>query len=132
MFPSANLLLLAAAGCLLYLGWSDVHTRLLPNRWVLLYTLLFFPAQALLAPGWAIFGGHLLIGIIAFVVLALLFALNAMGGGDVKLGAAVFMWAGPQGALTALIITAWLGGLLGIIGWLPDRAVLRRLTNLKV
>lgn len=120
-----SLLFTVALFCLLYLGWSDLRTRLLPNKWVLAYALLLIPTLFLRQPDWAQLGGHLGVGIIAFFVFLLLFIANAMGGGDVKLGAAVFLWAGSANWLPVLLITAWVGGGLAILGWLLDRRVLQ-------
>lgn len=115
---------LITAGCLCVLGWFDLRARLLPNKWVLAYALLLLPALWLGGQS-AIQGlAHLGVGVVAFVVLLLFFILNAMGGGDVKLGAAVFMWAGVGDWLPALLITAWLGGLIAVAGWLLDRPLI--------
>jgi prepilin peptidase CpaA len=49
-----------------------------------------------------------------FGVGALAFAAGAMGGGDVKLAAAVALLAGPALILDFIIVTAMVGGLLGL------------------
>lgn len=51
----------------------------------------------------------------AFVVLAGLFAMGAMGGGDVKLLAALALWIEPSWFLKLLVVMALLGGVLTII-----------------
>src|SRR5579872_5048215 len=51
-----------------------------------------------------------------------------MGAGDVKFFAAAAAWLGPRGALGAALITALLGGLIGI-GWLAARAIARKKTG---
>ena len=51
----------------------------------------------------------------AFAVLAGLFALRAMGGGDVKLLTALALWIAPQHFLWLLVVMALLGGLLTIV-----------------
>jgi len=51
-----------------------------------------------------------------------------MGAGDVKFFAAAAVWLGPRGALGAALITALLGGLIGI-GWLAARAIARKKTG---
>ncbi|MFT0533433.1 prepilin peptidase [Castellaniella hirudinis] len=119
-------ILVSAVMILLGLGLSDLKHRLLPNRWVAAYALLFplFAASASL--GFSLFFWHVLLGALAFFVFFLLFMTGVMGGGDVKLGTAVFLWAGPHLALPVLLITAWLGGALGIVGWLADRRCLAR------
>src|SRR5690554_416706 len=50
----------------------------------------------------------------------LLFALGGMGGGDVKLGAAVFAWAGTQSLWPALFVVGVTGLLLAVLGLLAD------------
>jgi len=47
-----------------------------------------------------------------FAVLSVLFALKAMGGGDVKLLTALALWIAPQPYLQLLIMMALLGGVL--------------------
>ena len=53
-------------------------------------------------------------GVAVFGVGAAAFAAGALGGGDVKLLAAVSLFAGPQRLSVFLIITAIAGGLLGL------------------
>ncbi len=50
----------------------------------------------------------------AFAASAVAFAAGALGGGDVKLLAAVSLFAGPTRILDFLAVTALVGGLLGI------------------
>jgi len=47
-----------------------------------------------------------------------------MGAGDVKFFAAAAAWLGPRGALSATLVTALLGGVLGI-GWVLARKLVR-------
>ncbi|VAV87098.1 Type IV prepilin peptidase TadV/CpaA [hydrothermal vent metagenome] len=53
----------------------------------------------------------LAIAVIIFIVCAGFFALNVMGGGDVKFIPAVALWAGAAHILNFLLITAVIGGL---------------------
>ena len=55
------------------------------------------------------------VSLIAFVVLAALFALKMMGGGDVKLLTALALWIPPMLFVQLLIVMALVGGLLTII-----------------
>lgn len=113
-----------AVGALLtlcVLAWSDLTRRRLPNRWVGIYAALFLPYAWMHGLSWLQVGIHGLAGAIAFLVLLVFFAARWLGGGDVKLGAAIFLWAGPLMSLPALAITAWSGALLGVLGWLLDR-----------
>ena len=52
------------------------------------------------------------VALATFAVLAVLFALRAMGGGDVKLLTALALWISPMLFLKLLIIMALLGGVL--------------------
>jgi prepilin peptidase CpaA len=53
-------------------------------------------------------------GVAVFGAGAAAFAVGALGGGDVKLLAAVSLFAGPQQVLDLLFITAIAGGVLGL------------------
>jgi prepilin peptidase CpaA len=51
---------------------------------------------------------------VVFAVGVAAFAVGAFGGGDVKLLAAVSLFAGPAGIVDFLVVTALAGGLLGL------------------
>jgi len=55
------------------------------------------------------------VALAAFAVLAGLFALGAMGGGDVKLLTALALWIEPLWFLRLLVVMALLGGILTIL-----------------
>lgn len=55
------------------------------------------------------------VAVIIFMVCAGFFALNIMGGGDVKLIPAVALWAGTSHMLTYLLITSLVGGVIAAI-----------------
>jgi prepilin peptidase CpaA len=67
----------------------------------------------------------------AFLLLAGLFALGAMGGGDVKLLAALALWLPWRPFLHLIVLTALLGGVL-TIGCLLVHAARRRPQSLQV
>lgn len=73
---------------------SDIATMEIPN-WVSIAAVLLFPAAAALAGlSWAQIGLHLGVGLLAFVAGFALFSLGVLGGGDVKVIAAVCVWTG--------------------------------------
>jgi len=114
------LLLCLPAALLLALLIYDLWQRRLPNAWVLAYGLLFLPYA-----WWRGFSGiavihHVVVGVVAFITFFVLFTRHVMGGGDVKLGATVFLWAGPSDAVPVLLIMAITGGMIGIVGYLAD------------
>ena len=60
-------------------------------------------------------GWQLGVALAAFVVLAGLFAMRAMGGGDVKLLTALALWIEPSWFLKLLVVMALLGGVLTVV-----------------
>lgn len=108
-------LLAALAIALLTAAFTDLRTRQIGN-WlngaIALGAPLFWWASGLsLWPGVAAQVG---IALAAFAVLAGLFAIRAMGGGDVKLLTALALWIEPVWFLKLLVIMALLGGVLTI------------------
>ena len=109
-------LLASLAIALLIAGFTDFRSRKIGN-WltgaIALGAPLFWWASGLsLWPDVAIQIG---VALAAFAVLAGLFALRAMGGGDVKLLTALALWIEPLWFLQLVIIMSLLGGLLTIV-----------------
>lgn len=108
-------LLAALAIALLIAAFTDLRRRQIDN-WltaaIALGAPLFWFAMGLSLPeiGWQIG-----IAIASFAVLAGLFALGAMGGGDVKLLTALALWIRPDWFLQLIVIMALLGGMLTIV-----------------
>jgi prepilin peptidase CpaA len=106
----------ALAIALLIAAFTDVRRRQIDN-WlnaaVAAGAPLFWWATGLtLWPGVAL---QLLVAVIAFLALAGLFALKAMGGGDVKLLTALALWLPALLFLKLLVIMALAGGVLTIV-----------------
>lgn len=109
-------LLAALAIALLIAAFTDLRSRQIGN-WltgaIALGAPLFWWASGLsLWPGVALQIG---VALAAFAVLAGLFALRAMGGGDVKLLTALALWIEPAWFLKLLVMMALLGGALTIV-----------------
>lgn len=107
--------MVALAALLLFAAFTDIRRRQIDN-WlnaaIVVGAPVFWWASGLsLWPGVAIQIG-LALGV--FVVLAGLFALRAMGGGDVKLLTALALWFDPVSFLRLLFVMAVVGGLLTI------------------
>jgi len=105
------LLLLAA-------GLQDLRTMHIANGFSLAIAGLFVVwaggglaagRLSLLTLGLAVGGA-----VMVFALGAAAFAVGALGGGDVKLLAAVSLFAGPAGLVDFLAVTAIAGGLLGL------------------
>jgi prepilin peptidase CpaA len=109
-------LLAALAIALLVAGFTDLRSRQIGN-WlngaIALGAPLFWWASGLpLWPGVAMQVG---VATAVFAVLAGLFALGAMGGGDVKLLTALALWIEPAWFVKLVVMMALLGGVLTIV-----------------
>ncbi|MFX1671689.1 prepilin peptidase [Paraburkholderia sp. A2WS-5] len=133
----------AASMTLVMLAGCDLRIRRLPNTAVAAFAALYFVSAAVTGFGRAACEIHVAAGVAALVVAAVMFRLGWLGGGDVKLAAAVFLWAGPQswpvlvvvstcGLFVALVMLAVAGmqripALAGVsvrLGWIaPARGV---------
>lgn len=103
--------------------WNDVRSRRIPNRLVLVGTLIGFALNTLLPAGAGFFtepsgalgplnslGG----AAIGLATLLPFYALGAMGAGDVKLMAMVGAFLGPKAVLGTAILSLLAGGLLAL------------------
>lgn len=119
----ANILVAILAAMLIVAATGDLRTRTIPN-WLTL-------AIALLAiPFWFLSGLSvwldiaLQVGVAAglFMLFAALFALGAMGGGDVKLIAAVALWLPPLAVLKLIVVMAMAGGAITLAMMIRHRS----------
>ena len=113
-------LLAGLAIALLVAAFTDIRRRQIDN-WlnagIALAAPLFWWSSGLqLWPDVAIQMG---VALAAFVILAGMFALRMMGGGDVKLLVALALWIKPEWFLQLVIMMALVGGVLTIVmaGW---------------
>lgn len=114
---SLTQLLLAALGlALVTAAITDLRSRRIAN-WlnaaIAAGAPVFWWASAL--PLWPGVASQLGIALLTFAVTAGLFALRAMGGGDVKLLTALALWAPPALFLNLIVLMALLGGVLTIV-----------------
>ena len=109
-------LLAALAIALLVAAFTDLRSRQIGN-WlngaIALGAPLFWWASGLSL--WPEVAAQLAVALAAFVVLAGLFALRAMGGVDVKLLTALALWIEPAWFLKLVVLMALLGGVLTIV-----------------
>jgi prepilin peptidase CpaA len=93
---------------------GDLRAFRIPNRLVLL-VIGFYPAHLLASPLPVDWIAGLICGAIVFFVGFFAFSRGVIGGGDVKLLAAVALWAGPSLIFPVLLLTMTSGGLLALI-----------------
>jgi len=123
--PISYALLAALAIALLTAAFTDFRSRRIAN-WlngtIALGAPVFWWANGLaLWPGIAM---QLGVALASFALLAVLFAVRALGGGDVKLLTALALWIAPALFLKLILAMALLGGLLTLV--LAAWHVLRR------
>lgn len=113
-------LLAALAIALLFAAFTDLRHRVIEN-WLTLGMALAAPLFWWVSglspwPGMAL---QLGLGLAVFAALAGLFALGAMGGGDVKLLTALALWLPLQPFLKLIVLMALVGGALtiAVAGW---------------
>jgi prepilin peptidase CpaA len=120
-----SLLALLQTGCLaafaillIGAGWQDLRTLRIANR-VSLATVAAFSLWA--AAGVALgrmsaatVAISIACSLVVFVIAASGFAAGVVGGGDVKLLSAASLFAGPAHLIDFLIVTAMVGGVLGL------------------
>jgi prepilin peptidase CpaA len=109
--------LLVAASCF------DVLRLRIPNI-IPLGLILLFALQLLVEPGVHAPLDHLLAMALALLLLLPVFALNMLGGGDIKLLAAVAFWLGMKKLAALLILVGVVGGVFALF-WLAMRWLIR-------
>jgi len=107
---------------LLWAAVVDIKTRTISNRLNLAIALmapLFWWSMGVdLWPDAAIRVG---VAIAVFLLFALAFQLGAMGGGDVKLAAALALWFAPGDTLFLIVLMSLAGGVLTLIVMIEHR-----------
>ena len=118
--------MIAAAGfvaLLLAASCFDVFSLRIPNAipaaLIVLFILHALATRSVPAPL-----DHLLAMGLALLILLPLFALDMLGGGDVKLLAAVALWLGLNQLAALLILVGVIGGLFALL-WLAMRWLIR-------
>jgi prepilin peptidase CpaA len=122
--PGALLAILAAL--LLWAAVTDIRARIISNKLnaaiALLAPLYWWSIGLALWPDMAVQVG-LCVGV--FAVFATLFAMGLMGGGDVKMLAALALWLPAGALLSLLVVMALLGGVVTIVTMIHHRATRR-------
>jgi prepilin peptidase CpaA len=115
-----EILLAGLAAILVVAAVIDVRTFTISNRLNLTVALLapVYWASVALSP-WPGIAIQLASGVIVFAIFAGAFYAGMMGGGDVKLAAALALWFSPVSTIKFLVIMSLAGGILtlGILAW---------------
>ncbi|AOJ82177.1 peptidase A24 [Burkholderia sp. MSMB617WGS] len=103
----------AATLILALLAAQDICVRRLANGAVLALATLYFADAALIRDSSASVASHAAIAAVMLALFGALRHLGWIGGGDVKLAAAIFLWAGPALVFPVMLIVGAGGLLLG-------------------
>lgn len=119
-----DLMLYCFLALLLWCAVSDVLYLIVPNVIPALFVVLF--ATNLAVRGWWmgeeinlawVFFSHILPAIVAFLLLLIPFFMEKLGGADVKLLPAIFLWVGLPRLSIFLLALAFTGLLVIVIIW---------------
>lgn len=109
LLMSAPVVLLLAVA-----AFVDWRIRRIPN-W-LTFTLVLSGLAQSLTPGAFVSPGNSMLGLLAgFVLIFPLYALGAVGGGDVKLIMGIGAWFGPQAAVVVFAVEAIVGMIMALM-----------------
>jgi prepilin peptidase CpaA len=118
--PFTEILLAGLAAILVFAAVVDIRTFTISNRLNLTVALLapVYWASVALSP-WPDVAIQLALGAAVFTILAGAFYAGMMGGGDVKLAAALALWFSPVSTMKFLVFMSLAGGLLtlGYLAW---------------
>ena len=109
-------------------AFLDLRSRRIPN-WLTLPGVVMGLTLGWCAAGWPGLRAGVLGMLLALAVYGGLFALRAMGGGDVKLMATVGAFTGAQAWLSIFIITAIVGGVFALVTLLNRGGLVRAMSN---
>ena len=101
----------------LFAAMTDTFSMRISNRNTLLLVAFFFPMAFMIGLPVETIGMHIVAGALVLFVGLVLFSFGWVGGGDVKLIAAISLWLGWDLVLEYTLLAALLGGLVtfGII-----------------
>jgi prepilin peptidase CpaA len=115
-FGFTEILLAALAILLVVAAVIDVRTLTISNRLNIAVALLALPFWwSVGLPLWPDAAVQLAVAGGVFVLFALAFYAGMMGGGDVKLAAALALWFSPVSTVRFLVITSIAGGVLTLL-----------------
>jgi prepilin peptidase CpaA len=119
-YPQASLLiLLLTSATLFWVALTDFRNFKIRNDAVLLLAGLYF-LYAAVSGRWASIPWNVAFAILTFAGMTYVYAVNKMGGGDIKLLAVAFLWTGPWAVLPfALLLLVFIGVhyLAARLGW---------------
>lgn len=115
MLALSLMIRLTALAVLLWLAVVDVRTRRLPVRAVLVIAMLYAIDAVISRTPIHVVLTHAVIAGVVFAACAVLFFFRMLGGGDAKLAATIFLWAGLENAFDVLLFVSVIGTFVGLL-----------------
>lgn len=108
-------LIFVLTGCLVLISLIDYHVQIIPDGLVMVIAAAGL-LHSLLAKPDVLFDA-LSSSLLAFVIMLVIFVISrgGMGGGDVKLSAAVGLWLGVEDTLLFLLLSFVMGGIISLL-----------------
>jgi prepilin peptidase CpaA len=106
----ANTILVITAGVLFYATLTDLKQYRISNELVGVLVALFF-VHAVLSSRWETVVGNIAFAFSIFLLMLYFYSRDWVGGGDVKLLSAAFLWVGIQCALPFAILLLIFSGI---------------------
>ncbi|HYF06136.1 MAG TPA: A24 family peptidase [Acetobacteraceae bacterium] len=103
----------AGIALLLYAAWRDIAARIIPDEISIAIAAIGLAVR--LSEGWMAALASVGVAVLVFIVLLLLAMRGALGGGDVKLAAALAVGFSPAATWDFIFVSVLFGGLLGVI-----------------
>jgi prepilin peptidase CpaA len=120
------LIRLLASAALLALAAYDIRHRRLPTRLVIAVGVLYFVDALIAGDSLSLILEHGAVALAVFAIGFVMFALRWVGGGDVKMAAAIFVWTGSALAWPVLILVSLAGLPVAACSLLATRFTRRR------
>ena len=116
----SHVVLVITAAVLFYVALTDFKEFKIRNEFIVVLAGLFV-VHALLSGRWVSAHWNLAFATLMFCVMLYFYTQNLMGGGDVKLAAALALWFSPASTVKFLVIMSLAGGLLTVIVMIAHR-----------
>ncbi|MCJ7422071.1 A24 family peptidase [Sphingomicrobium astaxanthinifaciens] len=111
----------ALALLLVYMAWRDTQTYRIANWIVALTAIGALAYWWSIDLRWAEMAIRAGMALLVFALFAAMFALGVMGGGDVKLAAALALWFPWAGTLQFVVIMSLAGGIVSLLAVLNHK-----------
>jgi prepilin peptidase CpaA len=124
-FALSQVVLVITSGLLFYVGLTDLKEYRIRNELILVIVGLFF-VHALFSGRWVSIHWNIGFALLMFVLMLLAYEQKLMGGGDLKILAAAFLWVGVDCALLfaiLLFVCAALHTIAAKLGWVDSQQV---------